>query len=234
MEHAINTIAGILAAVAQQKATENFHDEALGYGISGLVSFAFIFALNKIINSIRHTYVFDWRFKATGLWIETVSHYVGRQYTISKISYNSSRNEFQIVGDTFTDDKLDIFSSWRSMAMNFPESDSLYYLYTLENFKEGPKNVIGLAHMSFFANTGSVRKFFDGKGYFLDKTSEAKEVEYTFERINRHLLLKTIRKSRISSKQDRENFLREYSRLDRSRQQLSDNDGNPKSPPYRG
>jgi hypothetical protein len=97
-------------------------------------------------------------------------------------------------------------------ALSFPEKDSLYYLYTLKNFKQGPDDVIGIAHMTFFAIAGRGKRFFDGQGYFLDKNSEAKEVHYTFERVDKRMLRDMIGKTSIATTEDRRKFLREYSK----------------------
>lgn len=214
MEHLINVFNGILAALAHESGNDYFKSQEVAFGLAGLTSLCFSYLATLITRSVKQSRFFDWRFKTTGLWIETVSHHVGRQYTISMITYNPKENEFQITGHTYSPGDFDVFSSWRSMAINFPEKDSLYYLYSLRNFRQGPEDVIGIAHMSFFATTGWGERFFDGKGYFLDKTSEAKEVHYSFERITRKVLSDTIGKSSISSPEDRRKFLFKYSRRD--------------------
>lgn len=212
MEHIINVASGVLAALTHDRAKDFFHSEELAYGLAGVASLCFSYLAATVTKLVKRSRFYDWRFKAVGMWIETVDHHVGRQYTISMIRYDAKAEAFLIVGTTFSPKSLEVFSDWRSMAVNFSENDSLYYLYSLKNFQQGPDDVIGLAHMSFFATEGWGRRFFDGKGYFLDKTSDAKEVHYTFERLTRKLLADTIGKSSMSTAEDRRKLLLNYSK----------------------
>jgi hypothetical protein len=212
MEHLIHLLSGVLAALSHHKSSEYFTESEVPYAIAGIVSVCFAYAANTIFNKISQSRLFDWRFRTVGMWIESVKHRVGSQYAMSIITYNSKLGEFEITGDTFSSQTLEVFSSWRSMAINFPEKDSLYYLYTLKNFEEPFDDVIGIAHMSFFATPGIGRKFFDGQGYFLDKTSRTQEIHYSFERIDRKMLRDVLGKASISNLEDRRIFLREYAR----------------------
>jgi hypothetical protein len=215
MEHLIHVFSGVMAALAHHKAA-TFLPGEVAFGIAGVTALCFAYVANVALRAAEHSRVFDWRFRAVGMWIEAVNHHEGSQYAMSLVTYSRRKGEFEITGHTFSKGDLEVYSSWRSLALSFPEKDCLYYIYSLKNFKSPHGDVIGFAQMTFFATPGIGRPFFDGKGYFLDKNSEAKEVHYTFERLDRKLIKQTIGKTSIDNAEDRRNFLREYARREPS------------------
>jgi len=106
-----------MAAIAHQRGDQYFHNQELAYGLAGAVNLAFMFVAGLLLKILQRTPFFDWRFKTIGLWIETVQHQVGVQYTLSMITYEWASEEFKIVGHTFSGERFDVFSSWRSMTL---------------------------------------------------------------------------------------------------------------------
>lgn len=185
---------------------------ALEYGVPIAAGVATFVALNGIRYGAERGLRWNARFAMVGTWVERFDSTGIDRYSLFEIRHRFLANTFHIVGHTYNTATHEPFANWHSIAVTFPEENTLYYLH--KSVIHGRTDVSGVTRLNF---AGSGRVLYEGTGYLIDNDEPLQRLDFSIERLQKDKVKSITGKSRLESRADRVKLFEALAGTDRRR-----------------